>query len=159
MVATLGGTLLTFSFKNQRTLTLGSTESDYVALSACAQEVNFVGMLLGEMTEVENPSVFYEDNQSAIFLAKNGQVRIRTNHVGIRHHFLRDVVEENDIDIQYIRSEYNPADIITNNTSEAYFSRHTKTITNRELWELMETGRDNVNNIGVMCGVTYCDLN
>ena len=60
------------------------------------------------------------------------------------------MVEDKDIDIQYIRSEYNPADIITKNTSEAYFSRHTKTITNRELWELMETGRDNVNNNRVM---------
>ena len=138
-------------------MTLGSTESEYVALSACAQEVNFVGMLLGEMTEVENPSVFYEDNQSAIFLAKNGQVRIRTNHVGIRHHFLRDVVEENDIDIQYIRSEEKPFDIITKNTLEADFARRMRRITEGELWELVDTGRENFKKTGVMDDVINHD--
>ena len=38
------------------------------------------------------------------------------------------MVEENDIDIQYIWSEDNPADIMTKNTSEADFARHVKRI-------------------------------
>ena len=59
LVATLGVTLLTCSSKTQRTVTLSSTEAEYVALSACAQEVKFVSMLLGEMIEVQNPSVIY----------------------------------------------------------------------------------------------------
>ena len=60
-------------------MTLSITETKYVALSACAEEVNFVSMVLEEMTEVENPSVVYEDNQGIIFLAKNRQVGIRTD--------------------------------------------------------------------------------
>ena len=44
------------------------------------------------------------------------------------------MVEEKDIDIQYIRSEDNPADIMTTNTSEAYFTRHMESITEGELW-------------------------
>ena len=59
LVDTLGGTLLTCSSKTQRTVTLISTEAEYVALSTCAQEVKFVSMLLGEMTEVEKPSIIY----------------------------------------------------------------------------------------------------
>ena len=47
-------------------MTLSSTEAEYVVLSACAQQVKFVSMFLGEMTEVQKPSVIYEDNQSAI---------------------------------------------------------------------------------------------
>ena len=43
------------------------------------------------------------------------------------------MVENKDIDIQYIRIEDNPADIMTKNTSEAYFSRHMKRITEGEL--------------------------
>ena len=80
-------------------------EEEYVALSEWAQEVKFISMFLGEMTEVEKPSVIYEDNQGAIFLAKNRQVSICTKHIDISHHFLRDMVEETDIDIHYIRSE------------------------------------------------------
>ena len=53
----------------------------------------------GEMSKVENPSVIYEDNQGAIFLAYNRQVVIRTKHIYICHRFLREMVEEKDIDI------------------------------------------------------------
>ena len=57
--------------KTQRTVALISTEADYTPLSACAQEVKFISMLLEEMTEMEKPSIIYEDNQGVIFLAKN----------------------------------------------------------------------------------------
>ena len=49
---------------------------------------------------MEKPSVIYEDNQGAIFLAKNRQVGIRTKHIDILHHFMRDMVEEKGIVIQ-----------------------------------------------------------
>ena len=93
------------------------------------------------MTEGKNSSVIYEDDQGMIFIAKNRQVDIRKKHIDIRHHFLRDMVEEKDIYIQYIRSKYNPAEIMTKNTSEADFSRHMKKTKKGELWELVDTGR------------------
>ena len=94
---TLGGTLLTCLSKTQKTVTLSSTEAEYVALSACEHEVKVVSMFMGETTKVKNPSVIYEDNQGEIFLAKNRQVGFCTKHIDIRHHFLRDTVEEKDI--------------------------------------------------------------
>ena len=69
-------------------------EEEYVAFSACAQEVKFVSMLLGETTKVKKPSVIYEDNQGAIFIANNRQVGIPTKHIDIRHHFMQETVEE-----------------------------------------------------------------
>ena len=101
------------------------------------------------MTEGKNSSVIYEDNQGMIFIAKNRQVGIRKKHIDIRHHFLRDMVEEKDIYIQYIRSKYNPAEIMTKNISEADFSRHMKKIKKGELWELVDTGRQYVKKTGV----------
>ena len=59
LVAKLGGKILTCSSKTQRNVMLSSTEVEYVAISACAQEINFVSMLLEEMTEVQKPSVIY----------------------------------------------------------------------------------------------------
>ena len=47
LIDTLGGTLITCSSKIQRTVTISSTESEYVAFSACTQEEKFVSMLLG----------------------------------------------------------------------------------------------------------------
>ena len=58
-------------------------------------------------------------------------------------------MEDKDIDILYVWSEDNPSEIITKNTLEAYFAKHMKTITEGELWEIMDTGRDNFKNTRV----------
>ena len=94
--------------------------------SELSQEVRFLIMLLGEMTKVQKTSVIYEDNQGAIFLAKNRQVSISTKHIDILHYFLLNMVEEKGIDIKYIWIEDEPMEIITNNTPKAYFARHMK---------------------------------
>ena len=47
----------------------------------------------------------YEDNQGAIFLSNNRKFGMRTKNIDIRHKFLRDMVEDKDIDINYIRSK------------------------------------------------------
>ena len=83
---------------------------------------------------MQKPSVIYKYNQGVNFLEKNTQVGIITKHIDIRHNFLRDMVEDKDIDIQYIRSEEKLADIMTKNTPEAYFAIQMKRITEGELW-------------------------
>ena len=104
LVATLEGTLLTYFSKTHRNLTLSCIEAEYVVLTVCSQEVNFVSVLMGQMTKVQNTSIIYEDNQGTIFLANNRQVGICTKHIDICHHFLWDIVEDKYIGIKYIRS-------------------------------------------------------
>ena len=130
-------------------MALSSTEAEYVALSACTQEVNFFSVLLKEMNEVQKPSVIYEYNQGAVFLVKNRQVDMRTKHIDGHHHFLRDMVEGKDVNIQYIRREDKPADIMTKNTTEADFVKQMNSITEGELWKLVYTKRENVKNTRV----------
>ena len=72
-------------------------------LSSCTQEVNFITMLLEEMTELQKPSFIYEDNPEENFLTKNRQVGMHTKHIDIHNHFLKYMVEEKDVDIQYIQ--------------------------------------------------------
>ena len=50
---------------------------------------------------MQKPSVIYKDNQGANLLANNRQVGIRTNHIDIHNHFMRDMVKDKNIDIQY----------------------------------------------------------
>ena len=58
----------------------------------------------------------------------------------------RDMVEDKGIVINYIRSEYNPVDIMTKNILEADLENHMKIITEGELWELVDTGSENDKN-------------
>jgi hypothetical protein len=53
------------------------------------------------------------DNTSAISIAKNSVFYKRMRHLERRHHFLRDHVEKGDIEIRYIDTERQLADIFT----------------------------------------------
>ena len=85
------------------------------------------------MNEIHNPLVLHEDNQGAIFPAKNRQVDMRTKHIDICHHFLRYIVEDKYIDIKYISSEEKPVLIMKKNLSEVDFVKHMKSIIEGEL--------------------------
>jgi hypothetical protein len=53
------------------------------------------------------------DNTSSIFTAKNPVFHKRMRHLERRHHFLRDHVEKGDIEMRYIDTERQLADIFT----------------------------------------------
>ena len=89
----------------------------------------FVNILLEEMTEVQKTEVLYKDNQGFILLENNNKVGIRTKHIDIFHHFLKGMVEDKDMDIEYIRSEENPAYIMTKIVSKTYYAKHAHEIT------------------------------
>ena len=71
---------------------------------------------------------------------------MRTKHIDIRHNLINDMVEGKDMGIKYIRRKENSADIVTKNLYETDYVKHTKRITEGEIWELVETGRENVKN-------------
>ena len=54
---------------------------------------------------------------------------MHTKHIDICHHFLRDMVEDKDMDIKYIRSGGNPAVVMTSNFTENDSVKHPKRIT------------------------------
>ena len=85
LVATLGGTLLKCYSNTQRTVTLSSTEAEYVDLLLFTQEVKFISMSLEKTTQLQKPSVVYETNQGEILLAYKRQVVMRTKHIDIYH--------------------------------------------------------------------------
>lgn len=51
------------------------------------------------------------DNTSAINIAKNPVQHFRTKHIDIRHHFIRELVEDGDIKLHYIPTDKQLADI------------------------------------------------
>ena len=102
---------------------------------------------------MQKPEVVYEGNQGAILLANNGQVGMRVKNIDMRQNFLRYMVEDKDTEIKYIRSEENPADITAKNIPKADYVKHTKRITEGEIWELVENERQNVKNNKVLDGV------
>ena len=55
----------------------------------------------------------YSDSQSAIHLAKNLVFHVRTKHIDVRYHFVREILSEGSILLQKIGTADNPADMMT----------------------------------------------
>lgn len=55
----------------------------------------------------------YCDNMSAINIAKNPVQHSRTKHIDIRHHYIRELVESQQLKIDHVSTEHQLADIFT----------------------------------------------
>ena len=53
----------------------------------------------------EGPTIIHGDNQGAIAMAKNPVGHARTNHIGIRYHFVREGVQNGAIVLKYIATD------------------------------------------------------
>jgi hypothetical protein len=85
----LCGAPISWRSKAQRSVTLSSTEAEWIALSEVAKEVLVIAQILKSMgIKVEYPIVIRVDNTAAIFLAKNVTTNQRTRHVDIRTKFV-----------------------------------------------------------------------
>jgi hypothetical protein len=62
------------------------------------------------------------DNTSAILIAKNPVFHKKMRHVGRRHQFLRDHVEKGDIEMRYMDTERQLADIFTKPLDSSRFA-------------------------------------
>jgi hypothetical protein len=125
--------LVNWISKGQNIVTVSSTEAEYVCLSDGSKETTFTMHLLSEVFHVNLPSVMAEDNTGAIFLSKNHQVGSRTKHIDVRHHFIREKVDNGEIIVQYVNTCLNPSDLLSKNVSQKTHDVHAHDIRNGTL--------------------------
>lgn len=63
------------------------------------------------------------DNNSAINLSEDPLLHLRVKHVDMKYHFLRERVASGEIDMQYINTNSNVADIFTKALPASRFTR------------------------------------
>ena len=96
---------------------------------------------------VEYPMVVRVDNIGAMFLANNSVLSQRTKHISVRHHFIREYVEEGVVKIIFVKSKLNTADIFTKSLGQELFLRHRNDIMdgrNNDKWK--STNQDYMKN-------------
>ncbi|OWZ06003.1 polyprotein [Phytophthora megakarya] len=110
----ISGAPVIFKSKYQRTVALSSAEAEYMALSLCTQEVLWTRAMLKDMGhEQVGATQVWEDNQGAIALASNAGYNARTKHVDIKHHFIRENVARAVVEVNYIPTKDQLADMLT----------------------------------------------
>jgi hypothetical protein len=89
--------------------------------SCCSQILWIVHTMRDFRVRFERVSLMC-DNTSAISVAKNSVFYEKMRHVERRHHFLRDHVEKGDIEMRYIDTERQLADIFTKPIDSSRFA-------------------------------------
>ena len=118
------GTAVSWRSKKQSCVALSTAEAEYMALASAAQEAVWMRQLIDDLTTTSTtPMTIYEDNQSAISMAKNPQFHGRAKHIGIKHHFICEQVEKGTVVLQYCQSEDMTADILTKGLNKDQFHK------------------------------------
>lgn len=110
-----------WSSKRQTLVTLSSSEAEYVALSSCAKQVIWLRRLFYEMRtnkaitdEPKLPAtVINTDSSSGLSLATKQVVSERNKHIDIKIHHVKDLIRDNIIIVNLIRTYEQPADLLT----------------------------------------------
>ncbi|UYV60351.1 hypothetical protein LAZ67_1000907 [Cordylochernes scorpioides] len=95
-------------------VSLSTTESEYIAASKATKEAIWLRQLLRELHQEQvKPTTIFCDNQSCIRLVHNPEYHKRTKHIDISYHFIRDQFQKHAIDLLYVCSNDQAADIFT----------------------------------------------
>ncbi len=109
----LGGAVAWGSHRQTCTAT-STTEAEYIAASDFTKEAIWLRRLLIQIDSFPTKPVrLMCDNQSSIRLVHNAVHHNRTKHIQIRYHFIREKQEEGEIDIVYVPTTHQLADIFT----------------------------------------------
>ena len=108
------GNLVIWRSKKQSVVARSSAETEYRALALGIQEVMWIQRVLKELElPGHGRATLYSDSQSALSIVKNPVHHDRTKHVEIDRHFITEKVEGGVVDVRYVQSKQQTADILT----------------------------------------------
>src|ERR1700722_7880623 len=115
-VFNIGSGAISWSAKRQPTVALSTCEAEYRGQTQAAKEAIWLRQLLQNL----NPSgttpyatIIYCDNQGAISLAKDPRFHARTKHIAIQHHWVREQIADEKIQLEYVSTAKQVADGLT----------------------------------------------
>jgi hypothetical protein len=110
----LGGSLVTWSSQKQRIVALSSCEAEYVAGAAAACQGIWLSRLVADMLGTKETTVkLLMDNLSAIALSRNPVHHERSKHIDTKYHFLRECIENGQVEVDHVGTDGQLADIFT----------------------------------------------
>jgi hypothetical protein len=123
-VVLVNGNVVSWCVKKQRVVAMSTAEAEWIALNECVREVVWIVQLMGELgVKVQQPVTVYEDNQSTIKICENDVMHDAMKHVAMAYHWVREQVKEKKIELQWVASHDQLADIFTKSLGRVAFER------------------------------------
>ncbi len=111
----MGGGTTSWSSKRQSTIALSMMEAEYLASTQATKEAIWMTKFMKELGYMKEKKamVIRCDNQGAISLTKNPTQHVRTKHIDVQHHFVREWVENGEVTFEYCSMEKMVVDVLT----------------------------------------------
>ncbi len=128
-VAIFYGSPISWSSKRQRSVATSSCESEYMALSACVKQGQWIAQVFRDLGYAKfigkNPSCvqMLGDNQGALALVQNPHLHEWSKHIDICYHFTHDLAEKGRLDVSFIPTIEMAADGMTKPLGRVAFER------------------------------------
>jgi hypothetical protein len=117
-----GPCLVSWSAKKQPVVSRSSTESEYRSMAFVTAELYWIRMLLCDLhVSLVSPPTLWCDNLGALALATNPIYHARTKHIEVDYHFTREKVVRRDIQLRFISTSIQLADLFTKGLTAARF--------------------------------------
>ena len=110
----LGGSCISWLSKKQPTVATSSCEAEYRAAFTATVECVWLRRLLMDLCmKPHDSTTIFTDSQSALAVARNPVFHARTKHIEVHYHYVRERLHAGDIDLAYVPTQDNVADLFT----------------------------------------------
>ena len=114
VVVCLAGAPIYWKSVKQTVVSVSILESEYVAMSrACPMVVYLRHLLKTISSEQSVATVVFEDNLGAVSTSRSNKITPRTKYIDIKFHHVRSLVADKVVDVKYIETGFQKADILT----------------------------------------------
>ena len=118
----LGPCLISWTAKKQAVVSRSSTIAEYRSMAIATADLYWLRMLFHDLRiSLTSTSVLWCDNIGALAFASNPVFHIRTKHIEIDYHFIREKILNKDIHAKYISTVDQVVDIFTKGLTSARF--------------------------------------
>nr|GEW54037.1 hypothetical protein [Tanacetum cinerariifolium] len=109
----LGDKLVSWSSKKKKCIAISSLKAEYIALSGCCAQILWMHSQLTDYGFQFNKIPLYYDKKSAIALCCNNVQHSQAKHIDVCYHFIKEQVKNGIVELYFILTEYQLADIFT----------------------------------------------
>jgi hypothetical protein len=106
MCFSLGSTMISWSSKKHKSVSLSTTEAEYMETCEACTEAVWLRNLISDLFDQNLESTtIYCDNQICIRLSEHPLFHERSKHIDIKYYFIRDKFQEGEVKLEYVPTD------------------------------------------------------
>jgi hypothetical protein len=139
VAVTLGAGVFFAKSSKQKIVSKSSTEAELVAVTDSVGDLIFIRNLL-RCQGYDVPALYlFQDNKSTIVLCEKGGAGHRTKHIKIRNFYVKELIDNGEVVVRWMRTELMLADVLTKPLQGASFKAFRDLLTGEQILDCLIT--------------------